>query len=314
MKEGEGWDIIHLSGHGQQGELLLEDDRGGSDTIDADELGALLDMAKARLKLLMLDACYSGAGSQAAAREQVGLDRSAVRQEGAEGAALAEIAGTALPGLAQTLSQRLDCAALAMRYPVGDAFATDLMLALYANLLENNQPLPAALHLALDDALASDIPRPPLSPATPILVGVRAAELQLAPPPQEAQRFVLPTVGLSIAFPPEPERFVGRLQPMLRASQALARRSLKLGVLFYGMPGAGKTACALELTYRHEHGRFQGYVWHRAPEAGSDISSALFNLMQDIQTQLNAPDLGLATALDQPDRFRQYTLPRLLRC
>ncbi|MGA2704480.1 MAG: NB-ARC domain-containing protein [Isosphaeraceae bacterium] len=79
----------------------------------------------------------------------------------------------------------------------------------------------------------------------------------------------------------------------------------------HGMPGAGKTACALELTYRHEHGRFQGYVWHRAPEAGSDISSALFNLMQDIQTQLNAPTLGLTTALDDPQHFRQYTLPRL---
>jgi len=310
MKEGEGWDIIHLSGHGQQGELLLENDRGGRDTIDADKLGALLDMAKARLKLLILDACYSGVGSQAAAREQVGLERAAVRQEGAEGAAPAETAGTALPGLVQTLSQRLDCAALAMRYPVGDAFATDLMLALYANLLENNQPLPAALHLALDDALASDIPKPPLSPATPILVGVRAAELELAPP-QEAQRFVLPTVGLSIGFPSEPERFVGRLQPMLRASQALARRSRKRGVLFHGMPGAGKTACALELAYRHEHGRFQGHVWHRAPEAGNDISNALFKLMQDIQTQLNAPTLGLTTALADPQHFRQYTLPRL---
>ena len=96
----------------------------------------------------------------------------------------------------------------------------------------------------MDDALAADITNPPLSPATPILVGVRAAELQLAPPPQKAQTFALPTVGLSIAFPAEPARFVGRLQPMLRASQALASKSTKRGVLFYGMPGAGKTACA----------------------------------------------------------------------
>ena len=310
LEEADGWDIIHLSGHGQQGELLLEDDRGGNDTINAAELGELLDLARTRLKLLILDACYSGAGSQAAAREQVGLERAAVRQEGAEGAELAQTAGTALPGLAQALSQRLDCAALAMRYPVGDAFATELMLALYEKLLDKRRPLPAALHLALEDTLEADIPRPPLSPATPILVGVRAAELQLVPPPQEAQTIALPTVGLSIAFPPEPARFVGRLQPMLRASQALARRSPKRGVLFHGMPGAGKTACALELAYRHEHRRFQGYVWHRAPEAGSDISSALFNLMQDIQTQLNAPTLGLTTALDDPRSFRHYTLPR----
>jgi hypothetical protein len=309
LEEAEGWDIIHLSGHGQKGELLLEDDRGGNDTIDADELGEVLETARARLKLLILDACYTGVGSQAAARQQVGLEP--MRQEGAERELVPETTGTALPSLAQALSQRLDCAALAMRYPVGDDFATDLMLALYGKLLEKRRLLPAALHLALDDALLSDIPRPPLSPITPILVGIRAAELQLAPPLRATEEFVLPPVGLSIAFPPEPERFVGRLQPMLRASQALARHSPKRGALFYGMPGAGKTSCALELAYRHEQGRFQGYVWHRAPEAGSDISSALFNLMQDIQTQLNAPDLGLTTALDQPDRFRQLTLPRL---
>jgi hypothetical protein len=311
LEEAEGWDIIHFSCHGQQGELLLEDDRGGSDTIDANELGELLDHVKARLKLLILDACYSGVGRHAVAREQVGLERAPERQEEAEAAAPTVTTPTALPSLAQALSRRLDCAALAMRYPVGDDFATELMLALYDKLLERRRPLPAALHLALDDALAADIPKPPLSSATPILVGVRAAELQLVPPPREAQTFNLPTVGLSIAFPREPERFVGRLQPMLRASQALARRSPKRGVLFYGMPGAGKTACALELAYRHEQGRFTGYVWHRAPEADSDISSALFNLMQDIQTQLNAPGLGLTTALDDPRHFRQYTLPRL---
>ena len=45
LEEAEGWDIIQLSGHGQKGELLLEDDRGGSDTINADKLGELLDLA-----------------------------------------------------------------------------------------------------------------------------------------------------------------------------------------------------------------------------------------------------------------------------
>ena len=73
LEEAEGWDVIHLSGHGDRGELLLEDDRGGSDPIDASELGDLLDPARARLKLLILDACYTGAGGYAAARAQVGL-------------------------------------------------------------------------------------------------------------------------------------------------------------------------------------------------------------------------------------------------
>ena len=57
LEEAEGWDIIQLSGHGRKGELLLEDGRGGSDTIGADELGGLLNLSGARLKLLILDAC-----------------------------------------------------------------------------------------------------------------------------------------------------------------------------------------------------------------------------------------------------------------
>ena len=311
LEEGEGWDIVHLSGHGQKLELLLEDDRGGTDTVNAVDLGDLLDLARQRLKLLILDTCYSGAGSHAAARAAVGLDSEPTRQEGAEGAALPETARTLLPSLAQILAERLDCAALAMRYPVGDAFATDLTLSLYASLLDRGQALPAALQLALEDALGADHRPPPLSPATPILVGPAAADLMLAPPAAPPGVFALPRTGLEIAFPAEPERFVGRLQPMLRASQALAPHSKMRGVLFYGMPGAGKTACALELSYRHEHGRFEGYVWHRAPEADSEIAGALFNLMQDIQTQLGAPGLGLTTALDDPKQFRAYTLPRL---
>jgi hypothetical protein len=141
-------------------------------------------------------------------------------------------------------------------------------------------------------------------------VGVRAAELKLEAPARASKQFVLRTTGLGIAFPKEPERFVGRLQPMLRATQALASESGKRAVLFHGMPGAGKTACALELAYRHEHGRFEGYVWHKGPEEGTDITSSLSNLMHDIQAQLNAPDLGLTTSLDQPDQFRVYVLPR----
>jgi tetratricopeptide (TPR) repeat protein len=310
LQDGEGWDIVQVSGHGDKGELLLEDDRGGTDAINAQDLGDLLSPTAGRLKLLILDACYSGAGSHAAARVQVGLDRVQTRETGAEGEPLAQTARTVLPSLAQALAERLDCAALAMRYPVGDAFACELMLSLYAKLLDKRQTLPAALHLALGAALGSTVPQPPLSAVTPILIGGRAAELKFTPPLQTDAAPVLPKAGL-FALTKEPERFVGRLQAMLRASQALASRSPERGVLFYGMPGAGKTACALELAYRHAEGRFQAHIWHHAPEAGSDIATALFNLFQDMQTQLNAPDLGLTNSLDDPPKFRLYTLPRL---
>ncbi|MEW6755424.1 MAG: hypothetical protein AB1505_31260, partial [Candidatus Latescibacterota bacterium] len=289
--------------------LLLEDESGGTDQIDAEGLAELLAPAGERLKLLILDACYTGAASHAEARRQVGLDRLPVRASGAPGAAVAG-APTVLPSLAQELSGRLDCAAVAMRYPVGDAFATELMLSLYGKLLDKHRPLPEALHLALSETLERDTARPILSSVTPILVGRRAAELKLVPPRATAD-FALPRTGLGIGFPAEPERFVGRMLPMLRATQALAPRSAPRGVLFHGMPGAGKTACALELAYRHAQGRFQGFVWYRAPESGTDISNEIFNLLFEIERQLDSPDLGLTTALADPARFRRFTLPRL---
>lgn len=306
LEEEDGWDVVHLSAHGRQGELLLETCSGGEDRIDASALAELLEPARRRLKLLLLDACYTGAASHATARVQVGL-------EGArEDAAAAEDAcATPLPSLGHTLAERLDCAVLAMRYPVGDSFATELMLALYARLLERRQRLPAALQSSLQEALERDITPSTLAGLTPVLLGARAAALQLVAPQRAPGPLALPTTGLTIAFPPQPPRFVGRLQPMLRASQALAPHGEQRGVLFHGMPGAGKTACALELAYRHELGRFTGHVWYQAPAAGSDITSSLFGLMHEIQRQLNAPRLGLTEALDDPKSFSQYTLPRL---
>ena len=151
LEEGEGWDLVHLSGHGLQGELLLETEEGGNDPIDAAALGDLLALTRERLQLLILDACYSGAASHAAARAQVGLETS--RAAGLVDEALTETARTPLPSLGFALAAELDCAVFAMRYPVGDAFATELMLGLYEKLLDKRQRLPAALQLALGEAL-----------------------------------------------------------------------------------------------------------------------------------------------------------------
>lgn len=310
LEEADGWDVVHLSGHGQRGELLLETDDGGEERIDTPALAELLQPTRERLKLLLLDACYSGAASQAAARVQVGLD--AVRDAGTSAPDAPAVAthATPLPSLGHALASQFDSAVLAMRYPVGDGFATDLMLALYKELLDKHQRLPAALHLALQAALKEEEAPSVLAGLTPVLLGARAGALQLVAP-KRSEAFTLPATGLSIGFEPQPPRFVGRVQAMQRASQALAPHSPRRAVLFQGMPGAGKSACALELAYRHEQGRFVGHVWFQAPQAGSDIASALYNLMHEIQRQLNAPELGLTTALDNPQHFSQFTLPRL---
>jgi hypothetical protein len=71
-------------------------------------------------------------------------------------------------------------------------------------------------------------------------------------------------------FPDEPVRFVGRAAAMARASAALAPDSGKTGVLLHGMAGAGKTACALELAYRHQDA-FAALAFWQAPTKGRGV-------------------------------------------
>jgi len=306
LEEGEGWDLAHFSGHGLEGELALEDERGEADLIATGELAPLLRPARARLKLLTLSSCLSGAGTLRSARRELGLEEVPSR-EGAKSESEGEEAAKAsvLPSLGQSLAEELDCAVLAMRYRVGDDFARDAVLGLYDRLLAKGQPLPAALQLALNEALKSDAP--PLSLVTPILFGPRAAGLTVVPPRKEPS-FVLPRTGL-LGFPRPPERFVGRLRPMLRASQALAPESSYRGVLFHGMAGGGKTACALELAYRHERDRFAGLAWSKAPDQDQDVTGALVAFAQDLERQL--PGLELVGLLDDPRDFANKALFRL---
>lgn len=348
LQEGSGWDLIHISGHGRQGELVLEDETGAPDRIDDEGLAGLLKNARRRLHLLTLSTCLSGAASLRAARRQVGLDpprretateerATEERQEQAEtekaeadtaGAtsegtvteeaeseALAEGLPVAapLPSLGQSLARELDCAVLAMRYSVGDDFAREVVLSLYDKLLGKEQPLPAALQLALEEALqetADTADAFPLSRITPILFGPRAAGLRLealAKSPSE-QDFKLPETG-PVGFPERPPRFVGRLGPMLRATSALAPESPLRGVLFHGMAGGGKSACALELAYGHVEHRFPRMVWWKAPDEDKDISGALTDLALTLENRLRG--LELVGLTDDPKRFRDVALPRL---
>ena len=334
LEEAAGWDLIHISGHGLQGQLVLEYETGEIDRIDDEGLAELLRNAQQRLNLLTLSTCLSGAASLRAARRQVGLDpprreaatgertatevaEKAVETEEAESEEAATEALAAglpvaapLPSLGQSLARELDCAVLAMRYSVGDDFARVVVLALYEKLLGKEQPLPAALQLALDEALEdteNTADAFPLSRITPILFGPRAAELKLETPAAKAS-FELPETGL-LAFPDPPDRFVGRVRPMQRASAALAPESPHRGVLFHGMAGGGKTACALELAYRHERNRFTGMAWWKAPDEGQEIAGALTDFALKLETQL--PGLALVGLMDDPKDVEQKVVPRL---
>jgi hypothetical protein len=95
---------------------------------------------------------------------------------------------------------------------------------------------------------------------------------------------------------------------MTRATMAMAPESGRTVVLFYGMAGAGKTACALELAYRYATGRFEAFAWHKAPDEEHDIADALLRLALDLERQL--PGFTMAHVINHADEFTAW-LPRL---
>ena len=94
---------------------------------------------------------------------------------------------------------------------------------------------------------------------------------------------------------------------MARASAVLAAGSRIPGVLLHGMPGGGKTACALELAYTHEHA-FDRLVWFKAPDEGQDIRGALADFALTLENEL--PNFQMAHLLVDEDKLAGF-LPRL---
>jgi hypothetical protein len=90
---------------------------------------------------------------------------------------------------------------------------------------------------------------------------------------------------------------------MTRATTALAPRSGQPGVLFHGMAGAGKTACALELAYVHQES-FPLMAWHAAPPEGHDIRAALTGFLMALEQQL--PGLKIVHLVADAVAFRDF--------
>jgi CHAT domain len=304
LEEDEGWDIIHISGHGAPGELLFEDTAGRPDRVSAGQLADMLDLARERVKLVTVAACWSAALTAVEQRRLLGLPLPDARAD-ARGERLAED-GFAAGALATELTSRLGCAVLAMRYPVDDDFAIALTGKLYELLADKGQQLPRAVGMTLR-RLADDRSWPALSMATPALFGGRAVGLRLAAPERSGPEQYDPVRLKMAGFPEQPARFVGRTGVMTRASAALAIGSGMPGVLLHGMPGGGKTACALELAYTHEHA-FDRLVWHKAPDEGMDIKGALTDFAFTLER--NLPGFQMAHLLADPAKLKAF-LPSL---
>ncbi|MEU8606727.1 CHAT domain-containing protein [Actinoplanes sp. NPDC048791] len=315
LLEEPGWDVLHISGHGLPAGLLLEDDAGRRDLVSSAELVDLLDLTGEQLKLVTLSTCESAAVTAAEHLRLLGLRPPAAGNgaggQGTDGAASgvgSEQSEGSLPAVATELVRRLDCAVLAMRFPVVDDFAIALAGSFYGLVLGKGQPVARALGLTMP-RVVQDPPTagaPALSVTTPALFGARAADLRLDAPPGQPVVFQAEQQKLA-RFDPQPARFVGRVGPMTRATAVLAPRSGRSGVLFHGMAGAGKTACALELAYTHEDG-FARLVWHQAPPEGHDITAALTGFALDLEGQL--PGIRLAHLVDDVTALRGF-LPAL---
>jgi hypothetical protein len=187
LEEGDGWDIVHFSGHGLAAHRVLEKADGTLDKVPSDELVKLLRPARGRLKWVTLSACLSAAATVEQTRLWLGLD--------AKRAAAPATVNQKLQTVASALAQSLDCAVLAMRYPVGDQFAIDLGRKLFERVLDQKQPLTRALQVTLPE-LIEDADFAAESVATPTLFGRHAADLDVSPPEGKA------LVRLGLSLPP----------------------------------------------------------------------------------------------------------------
>jgi CHAT domain len=312
LEEAEGWDVIHISGHGGPGELLFEKEDGTRDPVSSGDLAGMLDLAGERVKLVTVSACWSAAMSVEEQRQLLGLPLAEGNREYLAGG---QRSGFEPGALATELTDRLGCAVLAMRYPVGDEFAIALSRKLYDLLADKGQPLPRAVGLTLRHVLADTdgqggadakvVRQPALSVATPAIFGGRAVGLTLRAPDREGADSYATGALKMAGVPTQPDRFVGRTGVMTRASAALAVGSRVPGVLLYGMPGGGKTACALELAYTHEHA-FDRLVWYKAPDEGLDISGSLTDFALTLEREL--PGFQMIHVLADEAKLAGFTL------
>jgi hypothetical protein len=324
VEAGDGWDVLHLSGHGGRGQFWLEKADGSPDPVNTTELVEILAPLRRRVRLAMVSACESAAATTAETLRWVGLEEQAQQfeQQAAQDIAAPAAAGggaePVMTGMARTLAAQLGCAVVAMRYPVADDFAIAFAEELYERLLgvrdarpgSRGQPLGTALARAVARAAGPEPTpaRPVLSLATPVLIGGEAGLVLEVP---RGLPEMDPALVRMAEFPPEPERFVGRAQAMAQANAALAPGSGRAGVLLHGMAGSGKTACALELAYRHQDS-FAAAVFWQAPLTDDQFGGALASLAARLEVQLGEFGFAMSDKITTMESLARF-VPRLRR-
>jgi len=186
--DGDGWDVLHLSGHGAGGVFTLERSDGSPDPVPTATLIDLLRPARRRVRLAVVSACESAAAATAETYRLLGLTEQAeaLEAESADGGPSAEVRD-----LARLLARELGCAVVGMRYPVADEFAIEFGSVLYRQLLSKGNPVDAAVARAVAEAAgqAASAARPAVSLATPGVFGSAAIGLKLTVPRGQGRSF-----------------------------------------------------------------------------------------------------------------------------
>ena len=294
---GGGWDVVHLAGHGGRGVFLLDQPDGSIDRLSTADLAGLLRPTQGRLKLAVLASCESAAEAAPDTLRMLGLPAKA-------GEPAAHQATGPASGLAKGLAGELGCAVVATRYEVTDEFSIAFNQVFYDLLLSRGEPAGVASARALATVLAAASAGGPvpgggpeaavaetpaaadICAATLGVFGAQAASATLRAAPADAggARIIGAAAGRMAGFPDQPARFVGRHALMTTMGAALRPGSGSTALLLQGMPGIGKTACAVELAYLCRD-QFSAVAFWRPP-AESDPDLVLRSLADALHKQL----------------------------
>lgn len=260
----ERYHVLHVSCHAAPGALILEDEQGQEDRVDAERFCREALVPGRGVPLVVLAGCATALPARPEKRVlgELGARRSdepgerphAGGAEVEEGAAGESVGERLLPGLARQLLAYGVPAVLAMQAPVSDSYATELGARLYETLAASPSPEPltaaAEARRRTEQARVEGRFAAPADLAewpTPALY-LRAAplplydeeapfeEIETAPEPRLAEGIVVRPVG----------DFVGRRREE-RFSQEALRDKHCSGVLLRGLGGVGKSSLAAEV-------------------------------------------------------------------
>lgn len=74
LEEEPGWDVVHFSGHGLPGGLVLERDDGTTDRVSSKDLVGLLRAGRRQVKLVLLSSCFSATAAAEETLRLLGID------------------------------------------------------------------------------------------------------------------------------------------------------------------------------------------------------------------------------------------------